>query len=282
MPSPVDKYHDQIVKENPSYSEEQAWATAWSIYCRHKNPGSPHCKKPTSEYLKGQGKSAGIIARVASRVLQARNSPFLLSDLTGEPGGERLFWPLVPGFVVNDPEGSDRYGLTHKVEYGTPSEGPHVSAEFTAVGDGDRGGHWSMFIYGKRVTGTWKRIDDISGVMLDGLNESRKMQAQAKHTLEGLCGSEWDLVYDDVELTYEFKDHEDLGEFADPAEATVTFYMPVAVVLNHGAQTEEYRVFYGTGDWDRSTTGSYRSPQDMKSALNNAAKWFRSLDEKRR
>ncbi len=67
MPSPVDKYHDQIVKDNPSYSEEQAWATAWSIYCKHKNPGSEHCTKAPSEYLKGR--DAGAIVRVAARFM---------------------------------------------------------------------------------------------------------------------------------------------------------------------------------------------------------------------
>jgi hypothetical protein len=54
MPSPVDRYFKEVKDENPSYSDEQAWATAWSIYCKHKNPGSDHCKKPTSEYLKGK------------------------------------------------------------------------------------------------------------------------------------------------------------------------------------------------------------------------------------
>lgn len=67
MPSPVDRYFKEIKKDNPSYSDEQAWATAWSIYCKHKNPGSDHCSKPPSEYLKG--KSAGLTVRVATRYL---------------------------------------------------------------------------------------------------------------------------------------------------------------------------------------------------------------------
>jgi hypothetical protein len=65
MPSPVDRYHDEVKKNNPDYSEEQAWATAWSIYCKHKNPGSDSCKKPTSEYLKG--KEASLALRVVAR-----------------------------------------------------------------------------------------------------------------------------------------------------------------------------------------------------------------------
>lgn len=54
MPSPVDKYYEQVKEHNPAYSEEQVWATAWSIYCKHKNPGSPSCHKDPSEYLKGK------------------------------------------------------------------------------------------------------------------------------------------------------------------------------------------------------------------------------------
>jgi hypothetical protein len=53
-PKKVDKYFDEVKKSNPDYSDEQAWATAWSIFCKHVEPGSDHCKKPTSEYLKGQ------------------------------------------------------------------------------------------------------------------------------------------------------------------------------------------------------------------------------------
>lgn len=76
MPSPVDKYFDEVKKGNPSYSDEQAWATAWSIYCKYKNPGSDHCKKPTSEYLKGKAvmsdsiwdfKDALIVRKVVAR-----------------------------------------------------------------------------------------------------------------------------------------------------------------------------------------------------------------------
>jgi len=67
MPKDVDRYHDEVLKSNPDYSEAQAWATAWSIFCRNKDPGSEHCKKPTSEYL--SGKNAGLLVRVASAYL---------------------------------------------------------------------------------------------------------------------------------------------------------------------------------------------------------------------
>lgn len=51
-PSKVDKYFKQVKKQNPDYSESQAWATAWSIYCKHVNPGSDSCHQ--DEYLKGK------------------------------------------------------------------------------------------------------------------------------------------------------------------------------------------------------------------------------------
>lgn len=53
-PKQVDKYFDEVKKSNPEYSDEQAWATAWSIFCKHKKPGSPHCHKAPSEYLTGR------------------------------------------------------------------------------------------------------------------------------------------------------------------------------------------------------------------------------------
>lgn len=69
MPSPVDRYFDEVKQGNPEYTDEQAWATAWSIYCRHKNPGSEHCHQPTSEYL--SGREAGLLVHVAARYLEA-------------------------------------------------------------------------------------------------------------------------------------------------------------------------------------------------------------------
>lgn len=65
MPSPVDKYFDKVKEQNPTYSDAQAWATAWSIYCKYKNPGSEHCHLPTGEYFKGK-EAMGL--RVAAKI----------------------------------------------------------------------------------------------------------------------------------------------------------------------------------------------------------------------
>jgi hypothetical protein len=82
MPSPVDKYFKSVKEKNPSYSDEQAWATAWSIFCKHKNPGSPHCHKPTEEYLKKEASdpllgfyNALLVQKVASRFMEAMSLP---------------------------------------------------------------------------------------------------------------------------------------------------------------------------------------------------------------
>ncbi len=52
MPAKVDELFEEISKKNPEYSDAQAWATAWSVYCKYVNPGSDHCHLPPSEYLK--------------------------------------------------------------------------------------------------------------------------------------------------------------------------------------------------------------------------------------
>ena len=54
MPAKVDELFDEIKENNPGYSDEQAWATAWSVFCKHVEPGSDSCHLPTSEYLKGK------------------------------------------------------------------------------------------------------------------------------------------------------------------------------------------------------------------------------------
>lgn len=68
MPAKVDELFDDVKKKNPSYSDEQAWATAWSIYCKHVNPESDSCHQPTSEYLKGKSASGRTPRNLADMV----------------------------------------------------------------------------------------------------------------------------------------------------------------------------------------------------------------------
>jgi hypothetical protein len=55
IPSPVERYVKEIAESNSDYTDAQVWATAWSIYCKYKNPGSEHCTKPASDYFPGKG-----------------------------------------------------------------------------------------------------------------------------------------------------------------------------------------------------------------------------------
>lgn len=68
MPNLVDKYYDEVKKGNPSYSEAQIWATAWSIACKNGVVDSEHCHKEPGEYLKGKSAThLEMVARVAGR-----------------------------------------------------------------------------------------------------------------------------------------------------------------------------------------------------------------------
>lgn len=61
------KYVEDKVKyfeEEKGYEPEKSWPVAWSIYCKYKEPGSPHCKKDPSEYFPSRNKKA-FIQRVA-------------------------------------------------------------------------------------------------------------------------------------------------------------------------------------------------------------------------
>ena len=53
LPPKVEKYVKQVKEENPDYDDAKAWATAWSIYCKHVNNDSPHCKQKPGDYFGG-------------------------------------------------------------------------------------------------------------------------------------------------------------------------------------------------------------------------------------
>lgn len=55
IPKKVEEYAESVKDKNPDYDDAKVWATAWSIYCKYKEPGSEHCKKDTGEYFPGKG-----------------------------------------------------------------------------------------------------------------------------------------------------------------------------------------------------------------------------------
>lgn len=67
-PQKVDKYFKEVKKSNPDYSDERAWATAWSIYCEHVKPGDPSCHK--DEYFSGKTAGYSYATKTMSVVFQ--------------------------------------------------------------------------------------------------------------------------------------------------------------------------------------------------------------------
>jgi len=55
LPKNVERYVQE--GKDQGLDEGEAWAVAWSRYCKWKEPGSPHCKKDgPGDYLQNQGK----------------------------------------------------------------------------------------------------------------------------------------------------------------------------------------------------------------------------------
>jgi len=59
LPKHVERYVEEGKEQG--LDESEAWAVAWSRYCKYKFPDSPHCKKDSPEdYLQNQGKKAAV------------------------------------------------------------------------------------------------------------------------------------------------------------------------------------------------------------------------------
>ena len=56
VPAYVHDKVEEIMEKQKEKDEGQAWAVAWSIYCKYKKPNSPHCKKEKDEYFPGRKK----------------------------------------------------------------------------------------------------------------------------------------------------------------------------------------------------------------------------------
>ena len=57
IPKTVERYHAEHVEKG--LPEDQAWAVAWSRYCRYKKPESGHCRMDQGDYFPGRlGKGA--------------------------------------------------------------------------------------------------------------------------------------------------------------------------------------------------------------------------------
>jgi len=75
IPKRVEKLVLEIEKKNPKYGEAQAWATAWSVYCKYIKPGSSHCHKSASEYLSGGKQQRGAKKTKTRKKTQKTSAP---------------------------------------------------------------------------------------------------------------------------------------------------------------------------------------------------------------
>jgi hypothetical protein len=105
-PAQVDKYFKKVKKDNPSYDDSQAWATAWSIYCKHKNPGSKSCHQ--DEYLTGKHagrKPKDTFERHQLKVLlDTLKMPSAMAGVMGGPDAEEAEEILRDKFQYTDAE----------------------------------------------------------------------------------------------------------------------------------------------------------------------------------
>lgn len=68
LPKNVERYVQE--GKDQGLDEGEAWAVAWSRYCKYKEPGSPHCKKDSpSDYFPGK------------KVAWKYGRPFVLEEL---------------------------------------------------------------------------------------------------------------------------------------------------------------------------------------------------------
>ena len=67
VPQEVKDRAEEIKEKSPDYDTAKAFATAWSIYCKYTNPGSPHCKKdsPGEYFPKKAGRLRSELVRLA-------------------------------------------------------------------------------------------------------------------------------------------------------------------------------------------------------------------------
>lgn len=52
IPKTVERYYEEHISKG--VPEGQAWALAWSRYCKYSYPGSRHCHRKPSQYLVGR------------------------------------------------------------------------------------------------------------------------------------------------------------------------------------------------------------------------------------
>ena len=63
IPDKVVEYAESVRAKSPDYDDAKVWATAWSIYCKYKDPTSSHCKKDQGEYFPGRKEAESDLSK---------------------------------------------------------------------------------------------------------------------------------------------------------------------------------------------------------------------------
>ncbi len=61
---------EEIMAKQKEKDEGKAWAVAWSIWCKYKNPSSTHCKKEKGDYFPSRKASKQEMREVAKATLR--------------------------------------------------------------------------------------------------------------------------------------------------------------------------------------------------------------------
>lgn len=70
LPKRVEDLVKEIKGKNPSYDDSQVWATAWSVYCKHIQPGDAHCTRGPEGYLTKQADYSRIPTSTLAPAIQ--------------------------------------------------------------------------------------------------------------------------------------------------------------------------------------------------------------------
>lgn len=63
VPKYVSDKAEEIKSKQKTEDEGKAFAVAWSIYCKYKDPSSRHCKKDADEYFPSRNKKKAYLSR---------------------------------------------------------------------------------------------------------------------------------------------------------------------------------------------------------------------------
>jgi len=99
----------EYFEKEKDYDTGYAFSTAWSIYCKYKNPGDKeHCTKDPSEYFKG--KTAGAAKNMLMDAIE--NEINRLEDITGlSLDSSGILFEMTQDYVMSNFKSAEKMGV---------------------------------------------------------------------------------------------------------------------------------------------------------------------------